>query len=174
MKIQNSEFKTAFFVLWRNMPNWNFYLNNGCIWSVCDNSKPSLRVLLALFHLILRFTHEVKVKVAQLCPILGYPVERSPPDSSVHGIPQAIILEWAAMPFSRDLPNPGIKSRSPALQADSLRFELLGKPYQTPSLASNKMLQTQLEVSESLPCSGYHHLDSCCLVSMHVFILLLD
>ena len=115
-----------------------------------------------------------EVKVAQLCPILGYPVERSPPDSSVHGIPQAIILEWAAMPFSRDLPNPGIKSRSPALQADSLRFELLGKPYQTPSLASNKMLQTQLEVSESLPCSGYHHLDSCCLVSMHVFILLLD
>ena len=104
-----------------------------------------------------------EVKVAQLCLILCDPMEHSPPDSSVYGILQARILEWAAMAFFRDLPNPGIKSRSPALQADSLLFELLGKPYQTPSPASNKMLQTQLEVSESLPCSGYHHLDSGCL-----------
>ena len=99
MKCENSKFwkfKTAFFVLWRNMPNWNFYLNNGCIWSVCDNSKPSLRVLLALFHLILRFTHEVKVKVAQLCPILG-----DPKNYTVHGILQVRVLEWVPVPFSR-------------------------------------------------------------------------
>ena len=32
------------------------------------------------------------------------------------------------MPPSRDLPNPGIKSRSPALQADSLPAERPGKP----------------------------------------------
>ena len=47
----------------------------------------------------------------------------SPPGSSVHGIPQAKILEWVAMPSSRDLPNPGIKPTSPvspALQVDSL------------------------------------------------------
>ena len=32
----------------------------------------------------------------------------------------ARILEWVAMPSSsRDLPNPGIKPKSPALQADS-------------------------------------------------------
>ena len=99
MKCENSKFwkfKTAFFVLWRNMPNWNFYLNNGCIWSVCDNSKPSLRVLLALFHLILRFTHEVKVKVAQLCPIFCNSMAYT-----VHGILQARILERVAFPFSR-------------------------------------------------------------------------
>ena len=35
------------------------------------------------------------------------------------GILQARILEWIAMPTSRDLPNPGIKLRCPALQADS-------------------------------------------------------
>ena len=35
------------------------------------------------------------------------------------GILQARILEWVAMPSSGDLPNPGIKPRSPALQADS-------------------------------------------------------
>ena len=34
----------------------------------------------------------------------------SPPDS-VRGILQAI-LEWVAMPFSRDLPNPGIEPTS--------------------------------------------------------------
>ena len=38
------------------------------------------------------------------------------------------ILEWVACPFSRDLPNPGIKLGSPALQVDSLPTELSGKP----------------------------------------------
>ena len=43
----------------------------------------------------------------------------------VHGILQAKILEWVAVPFSpRDLPNPGIEPRSPALQADSLEDQL--------------------------------------------------
>ena len=35
------------------------------------------------------------------------------PGSSVHGILQARILEWIAIPFSRDISNPGIKPRSP-------------------------------------------------------------
>ena len=34
-------------------------------------------------------------------------MDYSPPDSSVHGILQAKVLEWVAIPFSRDLPNPG-------------------------------------------------------------------
>ena len=38
------------------------------------------------------------------------------------------ILEWVAYPFSRDLPDPGIKLGSPALHADSLPTELSGKP----------------------------------------------
>ena len=37
------------------------------------------------------------------------PVECSPPDSSVHGISQARILEWVAMPTPGDLPEPGIE-----------------------------------------------------------------
>ena len=44
------------------------------------------------------------------------------------GIFQARILEWVAMPPSGDLPNPGIKPRSPALQTDSLPAEPQGKP----------------------------------------------
>ena len=50
------------------------------------------------------------------------------PSSSVNEISQARILEWVAIPCSRDLPNPGIKLRSPALQADSLPSERPGKP----------------------------------------------
>ena len=56
------------------------------------------------------------------------PVDCSPPGSSVHGILQARILEWAAIPFSEDLPNPRIEPKSPALQADSLPTEPPGKP----------------------------------------------
>ena len=49
-------------------------------------------------------------------------------DCVVHGIFQARILEWVAFPGSRDLPNPGIEPRSPALQVDSLSAEPQGKP----------------------------------------------
>ena len=44
----------------------------------------------------------------------------SPPGSSIHGLLQAKILAWVAIPFSRDFPHPGIKPISPALQADFL------------------------------------------------------
>ena len=66
---------------------------------------------------------KVKVKVAQLGPTLCDPM-----DYRAHGILQARILEWAAVPSSRDLPNPGIEPRSPALQVDSLQSEPQGKP----------------------------------------------
>ena len=48
------------------------------------------------------------------------PIDCSPPGSSVHGISQASILEWVAIPFSRDLPNKRNESASVAWQADSL------------------------------------------------------
>ena len=60
---------------------------------------------------------------AQLCPTLCNLMDCSLPGSSVHGIHLARILEWVAVPFSRDLPNPGMEPRSPALQADSLPAE---------------------------------------------------
>ena len=44
------------------------------------------------------------------------------------GILQARILEWVAISFSRDLPDPGIKPGSAALQADALPSEPPGKP----------------------------------------------
>ena len=48
-------------------------------------------------------------------------------DYMIHGIFLARILEWVVVPFSRRSSNPGIKHRSPALQADSLPAEPPGK-----------------------------------------------
>ena len=53
------------------------------------------------------------------------------PGSSVHGISQARILEWVAGLPPGDLPNPGIKPRSPTLQVDSLLSEPPEKPKNT-------------------------------------------
>ena len=64
-----------------------------------------------------------QMKVAQSCLTLWHPM-----DHTVHGILQARILEWVPFSSPGDLPNPGIKPRSPTLQADSLPAEPQGKP----------------------------------------------
>ena len=69
---------------------------------------------------------KVKVSVAQSSRTVCDPMCCSPPGSSVHGILQARILEWVAIPFSRGSPDPGVKPGSPALQADSLPSEPQG------------------------------------------------
>ena len=45
-------------------------------------------------------------EVAQSCPTLYYPMDYSLPGSSVHGIFQAIVLEWIAISFSRGSSQP--------------------------------------------------------------------
>ena len=62
------------------------------------------------------------------CWTLCNAMDCSPPGSSVHGILQARILEWIAIPFSRDLPDPRIKCKSPPLQAYFLPYEPPEKP----------------------------------------------
>ena len=54
---------------------------------------------------------------AQLCLTLCDPMNCSPPGSCVHGILQARILEWVAVPSSGDLSDPGIKLASPVAPA---------------------------------------------------------
>ena len=69
--------------------------------------------------------------VAQLCPTLCDPINCSLPGSPVLGISQAIILEWVAISYSRDLPDPGIEPKSPvspALAGGLLTTEPPGKP----------------------------------------------
>ena len=50
----------------------------------------------------------VYAKLLQLCPTVCNPMDHSRPGFFVHGILQARMLEWVAMPFSGDLPDPGI------------------------------------------------------------------
>ena len=54
----------------------------------------------------LKMVLKVKVLVSQLCPTLCDPMDRSPPGSSVHGILQARILKWVAIPFFRESSQP--------------------------------------------------------------------
>ena len=57
---------------------------------------------------ILVVTLEVKwSEIAQSCPTLCDLMDYSLPGSSVHGILQAIVLEWIAIPFSRGSSWPG-------------------------------------------------------------------
>ena len=59
------------------------------------------------------------------------------PGSSVHGILQVRILEWAPFPYPGDLPFPGIRPASPvspALQADSLPTRHLGTSIESVAL----------------------------------------
>ena len=56
---------------------------------------------LSKIYVVFIFIPNLKVKVTQSCPTLCDPIDCSLPDSSVHGILQASILEWAAVPFYR-------------------------------------------------------------------------
>ena len=70
----------------------------------------------------------VSAQSFQPCLTLYDCVDYSLPGSSVHGILQARILAWVAIPPPGDLPNPGVKPTSPAspaLQAGSLLLPLL-------------------------------------------------
>ena len=81
-------------------------------------------------------TFVVVVPSINLCLILCDPMDCSPLGSSVHGILQARILEWVAIPSPQDLPDPGIKTKSPALAGTFFATEPPGKPSgEAPQLA---------------------------------------
>ena len=54
-----------------------------------------------LFCYYIILTAAAAAKSLQLCPTLCDPIDGSPPGSSVHGILQTRIPEWAGIPFSR-------------------------------------------------------------------------
>ena len=88
------------------------------------------------------------LSLAQLCPILCVPMDCSPPGSSVHGIFQEEYQSGLPCPPPGDLPTPGIDSRSPALQADSLSSESPGKHKNT-GMGSLSLLQEIFPIQES-------------------------
>ena len=58
-------------------------------------------------------TQTMRVLVAQSCLTLCDPMDCGLPGSSVYGILQARILGWVAIPFSKNLRDPGIEPGSP-------------------------------------------------------------
>ena len=62
---------------------------------------------------------------AQSYPTLCDPSDCSPPDSSVHGVFQARILEWVLIPSPGDLLDPGIKPRSLHCRQILYQFQLV-------------------------------------------------
>ena len=68
-------------------------------------------------------------EVAQSYLTLCDPVDCSPPGSSAHGFSRQEYWSGLPLPSPGDLPDPGIKPRYPALQADALTSEPPGKPF---------------------------------------------
>ena len=66
--------------------------------------------------------------VAQLCPAFCNPTDCSLPDSCPWGFSRQEFWSGLPCPPPGHLSNPGIESRSPTLQVDSLPSEPLGKP----------------------------------------------
>ena len=71
----------------------------------------------------------VCMKLSQSCPTLCDPMGCSPSGSSVHEILRQQYWSGLSFPSPGDLPNPRVKPRSPALNADSLPSEPPEKPY---------------------------------------------
>ena len=64
----------------------------------------------------------------QSCLTLWDPLDCSPPDSSVHGILQARILEWVAISFSRGSSRPRDRTWVSYIAGGFFTTEPLGKP----------------------------------------------
>jgi len=99
--------------------------------------------------------------VTQSCLTLCDPTVCSMPGSSVHGDSPGKNTEWVPIPSPGDLPDPGIKLGSPALQADSLPAELLGKPHSSFYLLSKSTVAS--EVKSQANCGNLDH----CVCNFH-------
>ena len=78
-----------------------------------------------------QYPQSMHTQSLQLCPTLWDPMDCIPPGLSGHGIPQAGILEWVAIPSLKGIfPTQGSNpiSCAPALKADSLVLEPPRKP----------------------------------------------
>ena len=71
-----------------------------------------------------RYESEQKVTVTQSCQTLCNPMDWSLPGSSSMEFSRQEYWNGLPFPSPGDLTDPGIKPRSPALQADCLLFEL--------------------------------------------------
>ena len=87
------------------------------------------------------------------------------------GILQARIMERLSCPLPGDLPNPGIESRSPTLQVESLPSEPPGKPKNT-RVSSLSLLQGIFPTRNRTCIAGkLNFLYSRLIIKLHCFSL---
>ena len=79
-------------------------------------------------HAMYEYIPCVRAKLLQSCPILCDPVDYSPSGSSVHGVLQARVLEWVAMPSSQSMELGPRSLMSPALTGRFFTTVHLGSP----------------------------------------------
>ena len=87
----------------------------------------------------------VCAKLLHSCPMLGDPMDCSPPGSSVHGILQARILEWVAMPSSRGSLQPRNQTHVPYVSCVAGRFFNTSTAWEAPIPALPKAYRSKLE-----------------------------
>ena len=90
------------------------------------------------------------VLVAQSWPTLCDPMDCKIPGFPLHGLLQARILDGQTFPSSGDLFNPGIKTKSPALQVDSLPPEPRGKHHKKRKVNKKWVKQPSHEIRKKL------------------------
>ena len=124
--------------------SWSFYFHDEwwCPSSVCiskSNAKLEFYLCLKYFSRVLAsfrlFGHAspmslrvVVALAAQSYPTLRDTMDCSPPGSSVHGILQARIPEWVAIPFSRGSSPPGDRTQVSCTAGSFCTVWATGKP----------------------------------------------
>ena len=94
-------------------------VENQCLW----NSFPFIWAPWSSYE-------DVKMLVTQLCPTLWDPMDCSLPDSSVHGISQARILEWVAIFLLQGIfPTQGSNQRLLLWEVSSLPLSQMGSKF---------------------------------------------
>ena len=74
--------------------------------------------------------------LAQLCPTICDPMDCSLPGSSVHGILQAGILEWVAIPSSRGSSQPRDRTHVSCVSCTAGRFSTTSATWEAPNVSS--------------------------------------
>ena len=104
----------------------------------------------------LYYCRRVCAKLLQSCLTLFNPMDCSLPGSSVHGISQARILEWVAVPSSRGSSRPRDPSRISYVSCIGSWFFTLSAAWEAPvfsqSGASNPRLKTMLLSIACITC----------------------
>ena len=120
-----------------------------CIYRQIDRCRYIYLDSCAIHLTLTRCCKSTIVVVAQLlsCVPLCNPMDYSLPGSSVLGFPRQEYGSGLSLPSPGDLPDPGIKSRSPTLQVDSLLSEPPGKPKNT-GVGSLSLLQGIFQTQE--------------------------